>query len=127
MFTRAQRSAYFAVTDDIRKTMAGLRTATTKVGFLLQLGYFKHSGKFFEKSVFRQRDIKFVKKQLNLTAAIDLAEYRPSRMTHHQSRVLELSRQSSGHIDAISKIGSGTTVKWYLPRAQSISVGMPSQ
>ena len=90
VLTKAQRPAYFSVTDDIRKTMGGFRTATNKVGFLLQLGYFKHSGKFFEKSAFRRRDITFVRRQLNITDSIDLADYLPSRMTHHQSRILEL-------------------------------------
>lgn len=90
VLTKTQRPAYFAVTDDIRKTMGGLRTTTNKVGFLLQLGYFKHSGKFFEKSAFRTRDVKFVRQLLNITDSIDLAEYLPSRMTHHQSRILEL-------------------------------------
>lgn len=90
VFTKVQRMAYFVVTDDIRKTMGNLRTPTNKIGFLLQLGYFKHSGKFFEKSAFRQRDIKFLKQLLNITDAVDLTEYLPSRMTNHQSRILGL-------------------------------------
>ncbi len=90
VFSKDQRPAYFAVTDNIRKTMGGLRTTTNKVGFLLQLGYFKHSGKFFEKSAFRSRDIKFVQNLLNISDSIDLAGYLLSRMTNHQSRILEL-------------------------------------
>jgi TnpA family transposase len=104
VFTKLQRPAYFAVTDDIRKTMGSLRTPTNKVGFLLQLGYFKHSGKFFEKSAFRSRDIKYLKQLLNITAAVDLAEYLPSRMTHHQSRILKLLGWTFFNADSASLI-----------------------
>ena len=90
VFTKAQRPAYFAVTDDIRKTLGSLRTPTTRVGFLLQIGYFKHSGKFFERSDFRQRDVKYVTELLGVSEAIDLSEYRPSSMTHHQSLIRSL-------------------------------------
>ena len=47
VFTHEQRPAYFIVTDDIRRTLSALRSDTNKIGFLLQLGYFRHSGRFF--------------------------------------------------------------------------------
>jgi len=82
VFTKAQRPAYFAVTDDIRRTLGALRTGTNKVGFLLQLGYFKHkhSGKFFAPNSFRQRDIKYLKQQLQITEALDFTQYPPARV-----------------------------------------------
>ncbi len=67
VFTKAQRPAYFAITEDIRRTLGALRTATNKVGFLLQFGYFKHSGKFFAPNTFRLRDISYLKQQLNIS------------------------------------------------------------
>jgi TnpA family transposase len=90
VFTHKQRPAYFIVTDDIRRTLSALRSDTNKIGFLLQLGYFKHSGKFFEKHAFRQRDIKYLKKQFHIAETIDLAQYSPSRMAQHQFRIREL-------------------------------------
>jgi hypothetical protein len=90
VFTHKQRPAYFIVTDDIRRTLSALRSDTNKIGFLLQLGYFKHSGKFFEKHTFRQRDIKYLKKQFKIAETIDLAQYSPSRMAQHQIRIREL-------------------------------------
>jgi len=90
VFTKIQRPAYFAVTDDIRKVLGFLRTGTNKAGFLLQLGYFKHSGKFFKRSAFRRRDIRFVTQLLNLKDSVDIEQYQPSRMTHHQARILDL-------------------------------------
>lgn len=88
--TRAQRNAYFAVTDEIRRTIGALRTPVNKAGFLLQLGYFKHAGKFFEKSTFRQRDIKFVKQQLAISEPLDFDAYDSSRVSRHQARILSL-------------------------------------
>lgn len=90
VFTHKQRPAYFAVTDEIRRTLSALRSDTNKIGFLLQLGYFRHSGRFFEKNTFRQRDIKYLKKQFNITEPVDLAQYSPSRMAQHQIRIREL-------------------------------------
>jgi hypothetical protein len=90
VLTKEQRPAYFVVTEDIRKTLSGLRTVTNKVGFLLQLGYFKHSGKFFVPASYRSRDINYVKRLLNITEDIDLDDYPPARMVQHRSRILAL-------------------------------------
>lgn len=90
VFTKAQRPAYFAVTDDIRRTLGALRTGTNKVGFFLQLGYFKHSGKFFAPDSFRQRDIKYLKQQLQITEALDFTQYPPARVKQQRARILTL-------------------------------------
>jgi TnpA family transposase len=90
VFTKPQRPAYFVVTDDIRKTLSSLRTPTTKVGFLLQLGYFKHSGKFFDSATFRKRDIQYIRGFLNITEKVDFSDYHPSRIMQHQTRIRQL-------------------------------------
>jgi len=88
--TKDQRPAWFAITKDVRRTLGSLRTPVNKIGFVLQLGYFRHSGKFFQRSDFRQRDIKYIARQLNITEPVDLNQYQPSRMAQHQSRILSL-------------------------------------
>tara|TARA_A100001391_G_scaffold85517_1_gene55942 strand:+ start:4830 stop:7877 length:3048 start_codon:yes stop_codon:yes gene_type:complete len=90
IFTKDQRPAYFVVTEDIKRTLSNLRSATYKVGFLLQLGYFKHSGKFYVPTAFRRKDINYVKQALNITEDIDLDRYDPSRLVRHRSRILAL-------------------------------------
>ena len=90
IFTKDQRPAYFVVTEDIKRTLSNLRSATYKVGFLLQLGYFKHSGKFYVPTAFRRKDINYVKQALNITEQINLDRYDPSRLVRHRSRILAL-------------------------------------
>lgn len=111
VFNKSQRPAYFVVTDDIRKTMSSLRSATNKAGFLLQLGYFKHSGKFFEKSTFRQRDIKYVKQLLEITEAVNFHEYSASRMAQHRSRILALLDWSAFDADNTVKIAEHVQIQ----------------
>ncbi len=89
-FNKEQRPAYFVVSDDIRRTLSNLHTTTNKVGFLLQLGYFKNAGKFFVPTMFRRKDINFVKQLLNITEDIDFGHYPPARMVQHRSRIMEL-------------------------------------
>jgi len=105
-FSKSQRPAYFVVTDDIRKTLGALRTATNKVGFMLQLGYFKHSGKFFDSATFRKRDIRYVKSLLNVTEKFNFSDYQPSRMTQHQTRIRQLLRWTAFNNDSTAQIAS---------------------
>ncbi len=95
IFTKEQRPAYFVVTENIRRTLGNLRTNTNKIGFLLQLGYFKHSGKFFVPTAFRQRDINYVKQLLNITEEVDFTRYPPARIVKHRSRILEIMNWTS--------------------------------
>ena len=105
-FSKSQRPAYFVVTDDIRKTLGALRTATNKVGFMLQLGYFKHSGKFFDSATFRKRDIRYVESLLDVTEKFNFSDYQPSRMTQHQTRIRQLLRWTAFNNDSTAQIAS---------------------
>jgi len=82
---KRNRPAYFTVTSDVRKTLSALKTPATKVGFLLELGYFEYCAKFFAPEQFRARDIQYVKQLLHLTQDVDLAEYRSAR---YRTRIL---------------------------------------
>ena len=90
VFTKEQRHAYFVVTEDIRRTLSQLRTTTNKVGFLLQLGYFRYCGKFFVPSVYRRRDIQYVKRLLSVTDEFNFDRYPSARILQHRSRILTL-------------------------------------
>jgi TnpA family transposase len=110
-FTKSQRPAYFVVTDDIRKTLSALRTSTTKVGFMLQLGYFKHSGKFFDSAAFRKRDVKYIRRLLNITEEIDVSDYQPSRMMQHQIRIRQLLGWSAFDGESTTQIARHTQLQ----------------
>ncbi len=90
ILTHDQRPAYFVVTDDIRRTLSALRTPTNKLGFMLQLGYFRHSGKFFAPNTFRSRDIMFLKDQLKITEPVDFSDYPSARVKQQRTRILEI-------------------------------------
>jgi len=111
VFTHDQRPAYFVVTDDIRRSLSALRTPINKVGFMLQLGYFKHSGKFFEKHMFRQRDIKFVKQLFNIIDDIDFVQYSSSSMAQHQARIRKLLGWSAFCGDSVAQIASHVQIQ----------------
>jgi TnpA family transposase len=90
VFDKEQRPAYFIVSDEIRRTLSNLQTVTHKIGFLLQLGYFKSAGKFYVPSMFRSKDIKYVKQLLSITVDPDFDNYDPSRVVRHRARILHL-------------------------------------
>ena len=58
------RAICFAIDNELEKEIDRLRTATNKVGFLLQYGYFKACKRFFIMNRFRQEDVEYVAKLL---------------------------------------------------------------
>lgn len=90
-FNENDRTLYFSLTNDDLKHVKELRSPTTKVGFVLQLGYFKSNGKFYLSTQFRAQDMKFVSKMLNLNfEEIDLVSYSNKMLSQHQSKILSL-------------------------------------
>jgi len=90
LFTHEQRPAWFVITQDVHRTLSALRTPLTKVSFILQLGYFRHSGKFFAVNSFRKRDIKYVRQLLNVRIALDLDQLPEARIQRQRIRILQL-------------------------------------
>lgn len=90
-FEANERSMYFSLTNSLAKIIDGLRTPTNKVGFLLQLGYFKASGKFFTSDRYHQRDIEFVSTILSVSLSkVNLAKYQKKIPSDHRKRILKL-------------------------------------
>lgn len=76
IFNAEERTIFFSLTNSLLKTVEQLRTNTNKAGFMLQLGYFKANGKFFTAEQFRQKDIEYVIKILDLNInKINLSKY----------------------------------------------------
>jgi hypothetical protein len=66
-----------------------LRTPTNKAGFLLQLGYFKASGRFFAASSFHQSDIEFIAGRLEVPIErINFGKYSYTSFERHQDIIL---------------------------------------
>ena len=59
-----EKTHYFCLSSTFEEEFKGLRDGYTKIGFILQMGYFKYAGRFYEASQFHAKDIQHVIKQL---------------------------------------------------------------
>jgi len=59
-FITTERQAYFELTPDAQKYLRTLRTVDNKLNFIIQYGYFSAKGRFFEASMYREIDIKYI-------------------------------------------------------------------
>jgi len=77
-----------------RPDLEKIRMPINKVGFILQLGYFRASGKFFENEFFRPADIKFVCNILNISLSnpeFNFKKYSANARYTHKSYILKIS------------------------------------
>ena len=70
-FSGDDRKSHFKIDESIRKAIENATQTDSKIGLLLQYGYFKASGKFFTSKSFKSADIKFVSKIFDVTAPAD--------------------------------------------------------
>jgi hypothetical protein len=89
-FNEEEREHFFNLPVWAVSLVETFRTPTNKVGFILQLGYFKAVNKFFSSSKFYQIDIQFIAKKLNIYVdTISLSQYTRTTFERHQEIVLE--------------------------------------
>lgn len=91
-FHKIDRPRYFSVSPEIRQLgFNKLRTDVNRVGFILQLGYFRATGKFFVAESFRKRDVQYVCKILEINKKIDIQLYSKTSRKNHRDTILSLS------------------------------------
>ena len=92
IFTVSQQSHFFNITNDLEMELDKLRHPCSKMGMLLQWGYFKFHGRFYEVSDFREEDINFVAKQLNLKLKyLDFNSFYTNHLAfQHRERILSI-------------------------------------
>ena len=89
-FTLQDRYFFFKNEAFLDQTLANLKSPTSKVGFLLQYGYFKAAKKFFSVKNFKNLDINHVCKKLSLSSKkIDFSNYSSRVYTHHKKLILQ--------------------------------------
>ena len=66
-FTLQDRYFFFKNEAFLNQTLANLKSPTSKVGFVLQYGYFKAAKKFFSGKNFKNLDINHVCKKLSIS------------------------------------------------------------
>jgi TnpA family transposase len=125
-FSADDRTLYFSLTKSELSLVGSLRMPTNKVGFVLQLGYFKANGKFFPAEQFHQQDIKHVVKMLSMDPeSINLLSYKKKIPTDHRRQILLLlgwqpfnDRQREKAVDHIEWL----VQKQFSPKAIFLSV-----
>jgi TnpA family transposase len=91
IFNDDEKVSYFDLTETAKRTMLGSRTPYRKVGFILQLGYFRYTGRFFNPSQFHKQDILFVSKMLKIGPQnIDLSKYKEHIRAQDQQKIMAL-------------------------------------
>lgn len=85
-----ERKNYFKLDEGLNKIVNNLRGTINKIGFILQLGYFRSSGRFFVPRLFHKKDLKFIINQFNFTNEnLNLEHYSSSVNDRHQDLILE--------------------------------------
>ena len=96
ILTLAQRQLCFQIDESLKPILRGLDLPINQAGFLLQLGYFRVTSRFFLPTTFRQRDWAFVVRQLRLIQLpIHLLAYSDSTMRYHRQLILEYMQVES--------------------------------
>lgn len=87
-FNHAQRKLFFEIAAWLRPQLRGLDTPTNRLGFALQWGYFRASGRFFKPATFAPGDILFVARQLKVDPlAINLRHYQRNTLNRHRQMI----------------------------------------
>lgn len=117
-FNADDRALYFSLTNDELKIIEELRTKSNKVGFILQLGYFKANGKFYATEQFKRADIDYAANLLGFSPVdIGLSSYRKKIPLDHRKRILKL--QGWQLFDAIQQRKITDHVTWLVQRQLS--------
>ena len=123
---KQKRNEVFCLNAGIQTLLKGLKNDVSKVGMLLQTGYFKSSHKFFTTDKFRHIDIYYVAKLLGITIKpkVFIDEYRTKTGNNHKTKVLDiLSYEPASHYnDFIEENISEMVAKQLHPRQILFSV-----
>ena len=87
-----QREKFFAINSAVEEYLACIKKNINRVGFLIQLAYFRASGKFFPNSCFRIEDITFACSALNIEPMnlnLSATNYLPRDKTIHKKIILK--------------------------------------
>ena len=89
LLTASKRRYYFELTPWSRKIVSSLYTPDNKIGFILQLGYFRRTNRFFIPSLFHIKDIEYVAASLKVGVSVDSSLQYPARTyRRHQETIL---------------------------------------
>ena len=89
VFTHSERQKFFAIPTSVGGLLVPLRTPANQVGFLVMLGYFRATKRFFARQ-FHDTDVRYVARLLDIDAVpLDLDTYEKSVQSRHRQVILE--------------------------------------
>ncbi len=93
VFNQQEQQYFFSVDEALEKELGRLRHPLARVGYLLQWGYFKAVGRFFDVADLRLPDQTYVRKILGVGSEREPfeAHYNKQMAYHHRERILLLS------------------------------------
>jgi TnpA family transposase len=117
-FTLDERRLHFCLTNEILELTQKIRSPANKVGFLLQIGYFKATGKFFTVEQFYKQDIEYACKILGIDYKyIHIFSYKRKTPLDHKKQILTLLEWQPFNKDQQQKITGH--LKWLVQKQQS--------
>ena len=89
VFTNTERQRFFDPSQSLFNLLTTFRTPTNQICFVLTLGYFKATKRFFARQ-FHSADAAYVAKQLGfLPGVFDLSTYDEATARRHRKRILD--------------------------------------
>ena len=89
VLTSEQRSIFLQAPTWATEYVRQLQTPSNKVGFLLQVGYFRIVSRFFVSSRYDQKDVDFVAEKISVDSnAVDMNDYCGTTFSRHQEDIL---------------------------------------
>jgi TnpA family transposase len=93
VFTAEERKHFFTLPNWAQEIVTTFQTPASKIGFILQLAYFRATKKYYAKHTFHQADIGFLVKRLQICEVVDLRTYTNTTRRRHR----ELIREKIGY------------------------------
>ena len=88
-FSSVERKRFFILSQSLDPLLASCRTPTNQIGFVLALGYFKATKRFFARQ-FHEADATHVAKQLGfLPGVFDLSDYDEATARRHRKVIVD--------------------------------------
>lgn len=88
VFNQPQRQLFFALPDWATQFLATLLAPHSRGGFVLQVGYFKATGRFFPADRFLAADCAYVQQRYHL-GEVEWARYDKATRFHHREHILQ--------------------------------------
>ncbi len=119
-FNLQKRKSVFSLTPLIKKEIKSLKTENAKIAFVLLLGYFKTTGKFFDKTKFEKKDFDFVLKQLKIQMTFSDFLDNYERYLFHRQKKAVLKFTHHTEFDQIQAVNFLSTQVQYSMNARKL-------